>query len=113
MTQDKVDIFLMTHSEYFPSEKIPFLRDKLLQIPDEKAYALSYVDLQKPTVNLILSIFLGSLGVDRFMIGDIGMGILKLLTCGCCGVLTIIDWFLIMGKTKEKNFDKIWEALQY
>lgn len=37
------------------------------------------------------------------MIGDIGMGILKLLTGGCCGLLTIIDWFTIVKKTKQKN----------
>lgn len=74
---------------------------------------LSYVELQKPTVNLIISLLLGALGIDRFMIGDIGLGVLKLLTVGCCGVMTIIDWFLIMGKTKEKNFDKVWQALQF
>ena len=33
------------------------------------------------------------------MIGDTGMGILKLLTCGCCGVLTIIDWFTTVSYT--------------
>ena len=41
------------------------------------------------------------------MIGDTGMGILKLLTGGCCGILTIIDWFTISGKTKELNFNKV------
>ena len=111
--KDKVDFYLMTHQEYFPAEKLPFLRDKLLQLPEEKMNYLSYVELQKPTVNLIISLLLGSLGIDRFMIGDIGLGVLKLLTLGCCGVMNIIDWFLIMGKTKEKNFDKVWQALQF
>ena len=45
--------------------------------------------------------------VHRFMIGDTGMGILKLLTCGCCGVLTIIDWFTISKKVKQKNLAAI------
>lgn len=40
---------------------------------------------------LILSILLGGLGVDRFYLGYTGMGVLKLLTGGCFGVLWIID----------------------
>ena len=39
------------------------------------------------------------------------MGILKLLTCGCCGVLTIIDWFTISKKTSELNFNKVMTLL--
>ncbi len=41
------------------------------------------------------------------MIGDTGIGVLKLLTGGVCGILTIIDWFTISKKTKEKNLNKL------
>jgi RNA polymerase subunit RPABC4/transcription elongation factor Spt4 len=48
---------------------------------------------------LILSIFLGGLGVDRFYVGKIGTGVLKLITCGGCGIWCIIDIILIvLGK---------------
>ena len=40
---------------------------------------------------LILSILVGGLGIDRFYLGYTGMGVLKLLTGGCFGILYIID----------------------
>ena len=61
------------------------------------------------TIALVLSIVAGPLGVDRFYVGDIGMGILKLLTGGLCGVLFIIDWFLIMGCADDYNRAKAYE----
>lgn len=107
MDQQKVDMFIMTNQKYFPAEKILFLKEKLLSLDEDKFTMVSALDLKEPTTLLIISLFLGYLGVDRFMIGDTGMGVLKLLTGGCCGILTIIDWFTIMNKTKELNFNKV------
>ncbi len=41
---------------------------------------------------------LGCLGIDRFMRGQVGLGILKLLTAGGCGVWALIDWIMCITK---------------
>jgi TM2 domain-containing membrane protein YozV len=52
----------------------------------------------------LLSIFLGELGVDRFYVGKIGTGILKLVTLGGCGIWWLIDWIMILtGKFTDKD----------
>lgn len=55
-------------------------------------------------VAVILSILAGNLGVDRFYLGYTGLGILKLITFGGCGVWTIIDIILIVtGKMTDSK----------
>ena len=111
MEQQKLDMFIMTNKKYFPEEKIMYLKDKLRTVDDEKFGLISTVDFKDPTTLLLVSIFLGTLGIDRFMIGDTGMGVLKLLTAGCCGILTIVDWFTITNKVKELNYNNVMSML--
>ncbi len=53
---------------------------------------------------LLITIFLGGLGVHRFMAGKIGTGIIWLLTGGCCGIGYIIDIVQVAtGKFTKKD----------
>jgi len=100
-------MYIMTNQKFFPAEKIMFLKERLLSADESKLNLVNAADLKDPTTILLIFIFVGSLGVDRFMIGDTGMGVLKLLTAGVCGILTIVDWFTISNKTRELNFQKV------
>ena len=106
MTTNK-EILLMTYSKYFPEENLYLLRQKLDTMTDEQINMLYAMPLKDPMICLVLSIVVGYLGVDRFYVGDVALGVIKLLTCGGLGVWTIVDYFLIMNRAKEKN----WQTL--
>jgi TM2 domain-containing membrane protein YozV len=59
------------------------------------------------TLALVLGLFVGYLGVDRFYLGQNALGIAKLLTFGGCGFWAIIDWFLIMSATDKYNMESL------
>ena len=50
-----------------------------------------------------MSVIFGWLGVDRFMMGKVGTGILKLITLGGLGAWWIIDIILIVTKYEFKD----------
>ncbi len=107
MNKQKIDLYLTTNAKFFEPSAIPIVRQKLENASEESFLSLQACELKDPTVILIISIFLGGFGIDRFMLGDIGIGILKLLTGGCCGILTVIDWFTISKKVKQANLAAI------
>ncbi len=107
MEKSKIDLYLATTAKYFEPTAIPIIRQKLENASDDVFFSLQAIELKDPTTILLISIFLGALGIDRFMIGDTATGVLKLLTGGLCGILTLIDWFTISQKAKQVNLSKI------
>ena len=111
MDSQKVDMFIMANGKFFESHELMQIRDRLLQLDDSKWGVIQTLQFKEPTTSLIVSLLAGALGVDRFMIGDTGKGVGKLLTCGGFGIWAIVDLFLIMGATREKNMAKLQQVL--
>lgn len=104
-------MFILTNSKFFQPHLIPQIREKLLNLDENKWLTVQSLPFKDPTTSLIVSILAGTLGIDRFMIGDTGMGVGKLLTCGGFGIWAIIDWFMIQDATKEKNMQVLMRYL--
>ncbi len=105
MDTSKVDLFIMSNAKFFQSNHLMYIRERLLTADESKWIYIQTLEFKDPTTSIIVSILVGALGIDRFLIGDTGLGIAKLLTCGGLGIWALVDWFLIMGRTKEKNFE--------
>jgi len=107
MEAQKVDMFLMTHAKYFEGHAVMAVKDKLTALDDSRFIEVQSLNLKDPTTILIVSLFAGYLGIDRFMVGDTGLGIAKLLTYGGCGIWQIVDWFMIQGRARGVNFLRV------
>ena len=54
-------------------------------------------------ITLIMSIIFGTLGIDRFIMGHVWLGILKLITGGGFGIWWVVDIILIATRYQFKN----------
>lgn len=108
MTQEKVSSLLIKYKDVIPSDRVAYLKNAL-EKADQNAYeTISSCKIKNPTTTLILSIFLGILGVDRFFIDDIGLGVAKLLFGWMTfGLWPFIDIFCSYKKVKEKNLNNL------
>ena len=102
--------FLIEHKNYF--HDLDFLKGDLEDLSKEELKLFMETNFVNPNVNFAVSILTNVLGVDRFVIGQTDIGLLKLLTAGGLGVWAIIDWFQIKNLTQEYNFNKALEIIE-
>ncbi len=103
--------FFVANGKKLPADKAAIIREKMAEIDDSRYVTISSVELEDPTTMLLISIFLGGFGVDRFKMGETGMGILKLFTGGLCGILWLIDVIGISKKVKTYNYNELMRVL--
>lgn len=112
MTDDKIAAIIAHFgSNLTDSDKLA-LRSQLMAASDAKYSLVMSTPVKSTTTTLILSIFLGGLGIDRFYLGDTGLGVCKLLF----GWLTLYIWpfidiFVTYKRAKEINMKNILSTL--
>ena len=108
MKEELVQAFLLKNGDCFDIMAIQDVRNKLADVDDSKSALLVSMSLQKPTLMLIIAIVLGW---ERFFLDDIGLGILKILTCYVCGIWWLVEIFTAQRRTREYNYRKFNETL--
>jgi hypothetical protein len=106
MDVNQVNQLLSLYGNRLPFESIEMVKNKLMDM-DYGVASVRMAQFKDPTMAIILSAIVGSLGVDRFYIGDVGLGVGKLLTCGGAYIWWLIDIFMISDATKRKNLEML------
>lgn len=67
-------------------------------------YTANEKKINKHVFAWICAWMFGALGIDRFMRGQVGLGILKLITIGGFGIWSLVDWIIALTKAYGKAF---------
>ena len=89
-------------------EEMTYIQNMIKDMNDEQArqFAIAYRARRKDPQTILLTALLGFIvvaGVHRFIIGQIGMGLLYLFTGGLCWIGTIVDLVNYKRLTFEHN----------
>ena len=110
MKPEYVQSFMIKYGECFDVMRAQEIQNKIAAIDDDKAAPLMSLELQKPTFILVIAILLGW---ERFFLDDIGMGILKVITCYGFGIWWLIDIFSAKKRTYDYNYKRFNEVFLF
>ena len=124
MEENKVNELMLRYKSFVTSEQLANIRAALLKANDKAYGNVVMVSTKNSLVALCLGLAFGHLGVDRFYLGDVGLGIAKLLTfwgasflslgllSPVVGIWIIVDFFLCYSKAKKINYKRIMKAIE-
>lgn len=110
MEKSKVDMFIGMNAENFNPQDLMVIKEKLEKMDDDKFYLIQGTEFQKPSTIMLIAILLGW---ERFWLDDVGLGIVKIITCYGCLIWWIVDIFSAKERTKKYNFKKFTQKLSF
>lgn len=114
MEQLKVVEFLEKNKEFlFPNKQYSDIEveNALISSPDSFEMTMNSIPFRKPSTVKLIAFFPGSLGADRFYLGDVKKGILKYFTFGGFGIWWIKDIISAKDRCREYNCKKLMDAI--
>lgn len=111
LNQNQIELFLATHGNKFSGQNVEVIKRDLPFVSKDMYQNLLSADFKDPTKMLLISLLGGMLGIDRFVLNDAALGVLKLLTCGGFYIWMIVDWVTIQDQTKEFNYKLLLEIV--
>lgn len=99
---------LFASDEFAPVEKKTISSEQAIQTQNNQGGVSTMARKNKLTA-ILLSIFTGGLGIDRFYLGYTTLGVVKLLTLGGFGIWTLIDLIMICTGSLRPADGSPWE----
>lgn len=110
MEKSKIDMFIGLNAENFHTHDLMMIKEKLEKMEDEKFILIQATQFQKPTTIFLISFFLG---IERFWLDDVLLGIIKLLTFYGFFIWWLVDLISAKDRTKKYNYKKFLTACSY
>ncbi len=108
--KSKLDFLIAANADKFDATVLREVRETLSQMDYDQFFVMQTANFRDPTLMLLVSFFLG---IDRFFLDDVPMGILKVLTCGGLGIWWLIDLFTVIDRTKRYNYNRFVHITSY
>lgn len=100
---DRIILFKLSYLRFFPDNSHLYVKSLLEKLDGDQLSVVEFVKFRDPHMVFLVSFIAGYLGADRFLIGNIGLGVLKLITLGGLSVWALIDLCFITRATKRYN----------
>lgn len=104
----KVDLFISLNMDKFDPIALQNVKCQLEEMSEDSLMMLNSLNFQSPTIMFVIAFFLGW---ERLFLDDIGLGILKILTCYGFGIWWLVDLFTVHSRTKQYNYKKLMGVL--
>lgn len=108
----EIQQYINKNIKYFKKDHLKYVKT-MLEESNKDISEINSIKLKSPLTGVILSVFLGWLGIDRFYSRNYLYGFIKLCTCGLLGIGWFVDWFIIGNSVKTENYINLYSSLGY
>lgn len=109
--KSEYELWFNDNKNYFNEETQPIVYTQLENFSDAQFEILCETKLKKPNLSVILALLFGMYGADRFYLGSVSVGLVKIFTLGVFGIVYIVDIFTAKRRAYEYNYASFMEII--